>query len=223
MSEVQKEINNMNWEEVKAWIESNKATDEGLKAYLQGLATPTVEGIQKFLNDSTDGKNWLNSEKDKHYNKAFETWKTNNYQKEIDAEIKKRFPEADPKDLKVKELELMLQNMQKDTLKKELTNKALKVATEKKLPIEIIEFMLGETEELTLANLTNFEKVFNTHVQTLVEERIKGNSYVPPKGGKGEFKGNNPWSTASRNLTEQGRLLKEDPELAKSLMATAVK
>jgi hypothetical protein len=177
------ERNKMTFEEVKTWIEANKATDEGLKAYLQGLNVITVESVQKFLNDNKDGKSWFDSEKDKHGTKSLDTWKTNNLQKEIDAEIKKRFPEADPKDLKMKELELKLEQMLKDTSRKELTNKALKLATEKKLPIEIIDFLIGETEEVTMSNLTKFETVFNSHVQALVEERIKGDSYVPPKGG----------------------------------------
>ena len=37
-----------------------------------------------------------------------------------------------------------------------------------------------------------------------------------PKGGKEPTK--NPWAKETFNLTEQGRILREDPELARSLM-----
>lgn len=63
--------------------------------------------------------------------------------------------------------------------------------------------------------------------------------FTDPKGGGPQFKGakpaeggapnpggagtKNPWSKEHFNLTEQGRLLREQPDLAKQLMAAAGK
>lgn len=53
----------------------------------------------------------------------------------------------------------------------------------------------------------------------LFKPDVKGTE--PNNNGNGVPKGKNPWSKATYNLTEQGRLLKEDPELAKQYMASA--
>jgi len=216
----------MEFSEVKAWIESNKGTNEELKVYLQGLNSFTVEGVQKFITENKDAKSWLDSTKDQHANKHLETWKTNNFQKELDEKIKDLYPDTDPKDAALAKLQQEFNDMKKNSERKELMLKMSKIATEKKLPIEIIE-MLGENEEEAIINLTKFETVFMNSAKVLAEEIIKERlgegSYVPPKGGGGDFKGKNPWSTTTKNLTEQGKILKENPELAKSLMATAVK
>lgn len=203
-----------NFAEVQTWIDTNKESNEELKTYLQGFNKVTVEGVQKFLNEDKDGKSWLDSTKDQHANKYLETWKTNNFQKEIDAEIKKRFPEADPKDVQLKELELKLEQMQKETFKKELTNVAIKTATEKQLPVQLIDYLLGNDLESTNKNIETFESVFNEYVQKQIEARIVGNSHVPPKGGQSvnpelqalevEYQtamkaGNMPWAIAIKN------------------------
>ena len=216
----------MEFSEVKAWIEANKGTNEELKVYLQGLSSFTVEGVQKFITENKDAKSWLDSTKDQHANKHLETWKTNNFQKELDEKIKVLYPDTDPKDAALAKLQQEFNDMKKNSERKELMLKMSKIATEKKLPIEIIE-MLGENEEEAIINLTKFETVFMNSAKVLAEEIIKERlgegSYVPPKGGGSDFKGKNPWSTATRNLTEQGKIFRENPELAKSLMATAVK
>lgn len=172
----------MDLNEVKSFIESNKDNEE-VKTYLQGFNAMSVDSVSKFLNENKDAKSWFDSEKDKHGSKSLETWKTNNLQKTIDEEIKKRFPEADPKDIKMKELELKLENMQKEAFKKELTNTAIKTATEKQLPLEIIDFLLGSDLETTNKNIETFKNIFDGYVQKNVEARISNNAYTPPSGG----------------------------------------
>jgi len=44
-----------------------------------------------------------------------------------------------------------------------------------------------------------------------------------PEAGKTEYKGKNPWSKETLNLTEQGKISKENPELAKVLKSQAKK
>ena len=169
----------MNLEDVKKFFEENKDNEE-VKAYLQGLRSVSVEEVQKMLVENEELKRWLDSEKDRHFSKGLETWKRNNLQKLIDEEIKKRFPEADPKDVKLKELEAKIAQMEQEKLREALKNKALTLATEKKLPIQLIDYFIGQDEESTLQNLAKFEEVWTSNLQSLVEEKLK-TSGVNPK------------------------------------------
>lgn len=173
----------MEFNEIKEFIEANKETNNDLKAYLQGFNTLSVEGVQKFVSENKDARAWMDSEKDKHSSKSLETWKINNLEKLIDDEVQKRNPTADPKDVKIKELEAKFEQMQKDAFKKELTNSAIKTATIKNLPTELVDFMLGADLDSTNKNIELFETAINDYVQKQVEARIQNNSYTPPKGG----------------------------------------
>lgn len=170
----------MGLEKIKELIEQNKDNDE-VKTYLQGLNPITVEGINSFITQNDDAKKWFDSEKDKHHNKAFETWKSNNLEKLIDEQIKVRFPEKDEKDIELEKVKVELEKIKADATQKELTNKALILADEKKLPKEIIKYFIGNDEKTTTKNLTELEETFSKHVEALVQERLKDNSYVPPK------------------------------------------
>lgn len=61
-----------------------------------------------------------------------------------------------------------------------LVNKAIKVANEKHLPLELVDFFIAQNEEATLENVTKFEGVFQQAVQLEVEQRLKGKGYIPP-------------------------------------------
>ncbi|NFM19247.1 DUF4355 domain-containing protein, partial [Clostridium sporogenes] len=112
-----------------------------------------------------------------------ETWKSNNLESLVNEKIKELYPEEDPKDNELKKLKQEMENMKKETLKKELTNKALKIATEKGLPTELVDYFIGQDEESTNKNLETLEKVFTGKLETTVKERLKDNSYTPPSGG----------------------------------------
>lgn len=172
----------MDLQEIKKYFEENKENEE-VKSYLQGLNSMSVEGVEKYLTENEDAKKWLDSVKDKHYNKAFETWKTNNLSKVLDDEIKKRFPEKDPKDVELVKLQQEVEKMKQEKQHEVLKNKALSYATEKKLPVNLVDYFLGVDEEGTRKNLDALEEVFNAHIQAQVEERLKTNTYTPPKGG----------------------------------------
>ncbi|ERI90987.1 hypothetical protein HMPREF1982_03549 [Clostridiales bacterium oral taxon 876 str. F0540] len=140
----------------------------------------TLDAFKEKLKADKDFKAFLDSEKDKHSSKSLETWKQNNLEKLLDEEVKKRFPEQDPKDTELAKLKAEIDKMQKESLRKDLTNKAIKIATDKKLPVDLVDFLIGQDEETTTKNLEKLESVFGTHVESLVQERLKGNSYTPP-------------------------------------------
>lgn len=172
----------MKFEEVKEFLESTEGKTTEVTDYLQGIVPVTVARIEDFVSTS-DGKSWLDSAKDKHLQKGLETWKMNNLESLLDAEVKKRFLEKDPKDIEMEKLKNEIVQMKQSREKEILTNKAMKLANEKGLPLDLVGFFIGADEESTVSNLKALEDTFNISVQKGLEERLKTNSYTPPAGG----------------------------------------
>jgi hypothetical protein len=180
----------MDINEVKQFIEGNREQAE-VKEYLQGLGKVSVEGIEKYVNEDEGAKKWMDSVKDKHFNKALETWKSNNLEGLITNEIKKRFPEKDGKEIEVEKLKSEIEKMKQEKLHEALTSKAVKLASEKNLPVELVDFFIADNEENTVQNLSALEQSFNSAIQKAVEARLKGEGYTPPNTISNERKPNN--------------------------------
>ncbi|MFT4413904.1 DUF4355 domain-containing protein [Fredinandcohnia humi] len=168
----------MEWKEVKQFIEENKGNEE-VSGYLQGLLS--VEGVQQFLQDNKEAKSWLDSTVDKRTSKSLETWKANHLEALINEEVKRRFPEKDAKDIELEKLKSEVEKMQREKQREILTNQAIKIASDKKLPLPLVDFFIGADEETTNANLEVLESVFQSSVQSIVEQRLKGDGYNPPR------------------------------------------
>lgn len=181
----------------------------------------TLDAFKKKAETDSSFISYLDNVRETHFTKALDTWKGKNLQKYVDEEYKKQHPNADPKDTEMATLKAEIEQMKKEKLKETLTNKALKIATEKKLPLELIDFIVGTDEEATNKNLDTLATIFGKHDEELKAALLKDNTYIPPKGGDPIT--NNPWSKEHFNLTQQGKLLKENPELAKKYMAEARK
>lgn len=169
-----------NFKEVQDYIEQNKETDD-VKNYIGGFITP--DRVNSFF-ETEDGKKLLQPKLDSYATKAItshdEKFKVNELPKLINEEMKKRFPDADPKDTELADMKAEIEKMKQETLHKDLTNKALQMAQERKLPSNLINYFVGNDEETTKTNLEALEKEFNANVQAQVEERLKG-GYKPPK------------------------------------------
>ena len=174
----------MNIEEIKNFINDNKESED-VKTYLQDLNKVNVEGIEKYVTEDEEGKKWFDSVKDKHFNKALDTWKSNNLTKLIDDEVKKKFPSKDEKDIEVENLKVEIEKMKQEKLHEALTSKAIKIASDKNLPLNLVDFFIAQDEEATVNNLKVLEESFNKEVQKAVEKRLKNEGYNPPKDTSG--------------------------------------
>ncbi len=170
----------MNIEEVKSFINDNKESEE-VKTYLQDFNKLSVEGIENYVTEDEEGKKWFDSIKDKHFNKALDTWKSNNLTKLIDDEVKKKFPSKDEKEIEVENLKFEIEKMKQEKLHESLTSKAIKIASDKSLPLNLVDFFIAQDEEATVNNLKVLEESFNKEVQKAVEKRLKNEGYNPPK------------------------------------------
>jgi hypothetical protein len=155
----------MTFEEVKEFLESEAGKASEVTAYLQGLNPLTVARVQEYIDKTPEGKSWADSVKDKHLQKGLETWKANNLESLLNDEIKKRFPEKDEKELEVEKLRAEIEKMKQEKLRETLTNKAIKIATEKNLPIELVDFFIGADEQATVSNVKVLEDTFGQYVR----------------------------------------------------------
>lgn len=176
----------MNLQEIKTYLETNK-DNEDVKNYLAELSKVTVEGVDSFIN-TEDGKKWIGKHNDSFFTKGLESWKKNNLDKLISDAVAKANPQETPEQKQIRELTERLNKKESDEKRQVVKNHALTHANTKKLPIEILDFFLGEDEDTTTQNLIKLEEIFNKHIQTTVEERLKSGSYVPPgdSGNKNE-------------------------------------
>lgn len=168
-----------NFDEVKAYFEANK-DNEDVKGYVGGFVNS--DRVNNFLN-TEDGKKLLQPVLDTYHSKSLKSWQENNLDKIYKERFAKENPSADPKDVVLKEMQAQIDKMKDDSARKDLTNKALKQFQEKKLPTELVDYMVGQNEEETNKNLEMLTALFATHDEAIKTEFASGNSYTPPKGG----------------------------------------
>jgi len=177
----------MTSEEIKALQEALNGGTETLTSYIQGLqpsepVSITLDGVTKFVNENEDAKKWLQSFGDKRVTEGIETFKKNNLGKIIEDEIAKRYPPESEEAKKLRSLQQEIEQMKVEKAREALTNKALKHATEKGLPVNLIDYFIGQDEDTTMANLQTFEEVYSTAINSAVESRFKDGGRTPGAG-----------------------------------------
>lgn len=160
--------------------ETVKGNETLAKLFEKGL---TIDDVKNFLDSNDDGKKYLQQYGDTRVTTGIDSWKKNNLQKEIDAEIKKRYPEKDPKELEMENMKKEIEAIRAESARKDLKNTALKFSTDKGLPNELLDFFIGQDEETTLKNLELYDTIVNGHINTkaesMMEAKLKG-GYKPP-------------------------------------------
>lgn len=157
--------------------ETVKGNENLAKLFQKGL---TLQDVENFLTNSEDGKKYLQQYGNTRVTSGIDSWKKNNLQKELDVEIKKRYPQKDEKELALENLQKELENMKNESARKDLRAKAIQIANDKKVPLKLVDYFLGQDEETTSKNLDSFKEIFDTSLSAAVEEKIKG-GYKPPK------------------------------------------
>jgi len=166
--------------QIKQLLEEHKDNQEVMN-YLRGLIM-TPEGVNAFL-DTEAGRKLLQPRLDQHFTKGLETWKEKTLPTMLEEEIKKRFPGETEEQKLLKKLQADLEAEKQARLREALRNKAITTATEKGLPVSLIDHFLGQDEEATLANIEKFQSVFQEHLEKAVAEKFKDNGRSPNTGG----------------------------------------
>lgn len=176
-------------------------SQEELDKLIAGRVAKERKNLQKQFDDQLDDKITAALEREKDLSKLS---KEDRERKEFSDKEKKL---AD----KEKKFALMEQRYQ-----------AIDELQERNLPKSFADLLVHEDAEQTLNNIKSFEEAFNAAVEEQVESQVadalKGKG-PKRKGATGNMV--NPFAKETFNLTEQGKLLKENPELYKTLKAQA--
>ena len=150
----------------------------------------------------------MESENDKYHNKALKTWKENNLEKELEPLIQEKYPDlvSDPVQKELAKERKAREELEAKLAKKDLVNEAIKYANEIKVPVSFVERFLGEDLEITKENLDSFKTEMSSHLESLVDERLKVNTWVP--GGSGD---GNPSKSLGATLAEEKNNSNADP------------
>ena len=159
-------------EEIKAEVEESKAA-------LINKENLTLEEIKNIINENEGFKAWLSSENDWHFSTSLNTWKENNLSKEVEKEISKRYPAETEEQKKLRDLELKLQAMEQESKMKELKANTMRVINDKQLDSEILDFVLSDNEETTIANIDKFEGLIDRLANKRLEEKYKNANTTP--------------------------------------------
>lgn len=217
----------MTLEEIKQWLEANKDSED-VKAYLAGLkgkAEVTEDKVKEFLG-TDEGKKFIRSAADSMINQGIETFKKGKMldliKEEVDKRIKELNPDESPEQKLIREANDRISILENSAKKERLEKVVLHTLAAKKLTAlnGLMNVLTGSDEEETLANVTRLE----TAIKEIVAEKVKGefNTRDPKETNitsDPDFK--NPFTKKYENLTEQGKIYKENPEKAAELQKAA--
>lgn len=160
--------------------ETVKGNEALAKLFEKGL---TIDDVKNFLDSNEDGKKYLQQYGDTRVTKGIETFKEKNLQRLIDDAVSKANPQETEDQKMIRELREKFETSEKERTRETLKNKALKIASDKKLPDDLLDYFIGQDEETTLKNLELYDKVFNGRIsdgiQKGIEEKLKA-GYKPP-------------------------------------------
>ena len=174
----------MELKDVQEFINSKK-TDPEVQAYVKGFVTP--DGVKGFL-ETDEGQKIIQPKLDQHFTKGLETWRTNNLQKIVDAEVdkvvKEKYPTETEEQKRLRKLEADLQNETSMRKRAELINKATAEATNKGLPLDLVKHFVGNDEDSTKAGLLELETAWKKALTAQTDKLFKEYGRQPDQGGR---------------------------------------
>lgn len=157
---------------------------------IKGLIKPfdvekiTLEDFKKVITDNKEIKGYYTSEKDRAVSKGIETFKSNNLQKLIDEELKKKSNEGLSEEaIQLKELQAKFEALEKKKTISELKGKYTKFLAEKGLNAELVDFVFNEDEEIFNSNVERINNILQNSINLKTNEILNNNEYIPPTSG----------------------------------------
>lgn len=126
--------------------------------------------------------------------------------------LKEKMSDADKAKFEKEKFENELKIREDALSAREVAMHTIDKLAEAKLPLSFKDFLVGQTKEDAEKNIVSFQTAWQAEIKAAVEAKFKeGGSTPPAKGGAS----NKKWSEMT--LTEQGKLLSENPGVAKTL------
>lgn len=163
----------------------------------------TIEDYKNILENNKEIKGYWTSEKDSVISKAIDShdkkFMAEKLPKLVEDELKKKSNEGlTEEQIQLKELQKQIETMKFEKQRAELSSKYSKTLAEKKLPSDLIDFVLSDNEEVINSNITKFEDMMKSYVDGQVNERLKG-SPKPPKSSSNNLGGKIAWEEVLEN------------------------
>ena len=89
------------------------------------------------------------------------------------------------------EIQAKIENGRKELQRKELMLEMTKVLAERNLPVEFMEYLIGDDDESTLERIKTFEKKYKAAIEAAVNEKLKGKTPTAGAGNKNFIAANN--------------------------------
>ena len=161
----------MKWEEILAFIAEEKSKNS--EEFKTNIAKIMGENItEEFIKSNETISKYVKSAQDSHFDKGIETWKQNNLQKLVDAEVMKRNPQKTEEQLKLEKLEAEMNQIKLDKAKAENLAKFKDDLVKKNIPLELASLLISEDADVTKANLDIFEGSMSSYVAKKLDEKL---------------------------------------------------
>jgi hypothetical protein len=169
-----------------------KLTLESLKALVSEEQHADFDAIMADVKKSGDSLSELNGEKfnellkgehgpelkkilDQRFATGLKTWQENNLDKIYQERYAKENPEETDEQKRLKALEIEVAESKRREVAANLRADAVTELTKRSLPTELADFMIGDSQEKTLANIGILESVIKAREQNLRTELLKEN------------------------------------------------
>jgi hypothetical protein len=171
-------------QDVQSFIDTNKDNPDVTK-FVSGLVTP--DRVNAFLT-TDDGKKLIQPTLDSYHAKSLEGWKKTNLQKVIDEEVTKRNPAESEDQKRLRKIEQDNQALQSQIKRGQLKDALITQAQKDSFPLSLIDYAIGEDEQITNANYAKLKDVFSKALDAEVDVRFKTNGRTPPPKNNNEDK-----------------------------------
>ncbi|NFF80377.1 DUF4355 domain-containing protein [Clostridium botulinum] len=182
----------MDIKEIQEFLNTNKENEE-VKDLIKSFQTPITREVVETWCQNGDGRSWLDRNCDIYSSKAVNTarekaiakFKEEELPNILETELKKKSNDGLTEDqIALKELQKKIEIMECEKLKAENVAKYTKVLGEKKLPTELVDYILADDEEIINKNIDFFSNLITNSVNSSVKERLNNLDETPPKSNE---------------------------------------
>ncbi len=175
----------------------NAKDDEDINSLLAGTdieetfkgEEPTLDVFKGKIKSDKVFQQFMDSERDTYHSKALKTMKEKGtWESEFGEVLKEKYPELvkDPVQLELAKERKAREELEAKLARKDLLADAIKYANEKGIKLSAIDKFLGDDLDTTKANLDALAEDWSKGIESVVEQKMKVNSYIPGIGGEGD-------------------------------------
>lgn len=156
----------------------------------------------------------LQKEGDRRVSSAQKKWEKDLENKMAEAEKLRNMDESQRKEYEYTQKLQELEQRERDFAIAQNKIEAMKVLSNRNLPVDFIDYIVAEDAETMMENITKFEKTFNSAVADAVAKRIASPA---PKTGSAKQTGLTREEFKKLNIQQQAEIYRTNPELYKQL------